>query len=121
MQVQSEPPTSMSAGFLLRGNAQDGQLDLYSPLGNILGALQWSPQLARLNQGGSSQSFASMAELTEKTTGAALPMDAIFQWLQGIDASVAGWQADLSGANEGRITARRTEPQPEVNLRIKLD
>jgi outer membrane lipoprotein LolB len=121
VQVQSDPPASMSAGFLLRGNAQDGELDLYSPLGNTLGALQWSPQSARLNQGGSIQMFASMAELTEKTTGAALPIDAIFQWLQGINASAIGWQADLSGADEGLITARRTQPQPEVNLRIKLD
>ena len=121
VQVQSEPPTSMSAGFLLRGNAQDGELDLYSPLGNTLGALQWSPHSARLSQGGSSQYFASIAELTEKITGAALPINAIFQWLQGVNASAVGWHADLSSASEGLVTARRTQPQPEVSLRIKLD
>lgn len=121
VQVHGEPPTSMSAGFLLRGNAQNGELDLYAPLGNTLGELQWSPQSARLNQGGTRQYFASMAELTAKITGTALPMDAIFLWLQGVNAPAAGWQADLSGASQGLVTARRTLPLPEVNLRIKLD
>ena len=63
----------------------------------------------------------SLAELTEKTTGAALPVDAIFGWLQGRDVQAPGWQADLSGATQGSLSARRTNPAPEVTLRIKLD
>ena len=111
----------MSAAFLLRGNARQGELDLYSPLGNTLGALQWSPQSVQLSQGNARQYFASMAELTEATTGAALPMDALFQWLQGINAPATGWHADLSSASQGLVTARRITPLPEVSLRIKLD
>jgi outer membrane lipoprotein LolB len=119
--VQSTPVSSMSAGFLLRGNAQNGELDLYSPLGTTLGALQWSPQSVQLTQGNTAERFGSLVELTEKTTGAALPIDAIFSWLQGQPMPTQGWQADLSQLQQGILTARRVSPQPEVSLRIKLD
>ena len=66
-------------------------------------------------------SVRSLAELTEKTTGAALPIDAIFAWLQGRDVSTTGWTADLSAISQGSLSARRTTPSPEVTLRIKLD
>ena len=88
VQVQGDNPSSMSASFLLRGDAKNGELDLYSPLGTTLGALQWTPQLVQLSDGSQHQYFTSLAELTEKTTGAALPIDALFEWLQGRDAQV---------------------------------
>ena len=47
VQVLGDAPSSMSASFLLRGDAKNGELDLYSPLGTTLGALQWTPQLAK--------------------------------------------------------------------------
>ena len=121
VQVQGDNPSSMSASFLLRGDAKSGELDLYSPLGTTLGALQWTPQLVQLSDGGKHQYFNSLAELTEKATGAALPVDAIFDWLQGRDSQAFGWQADLSGVSQGSLSARRTVPAPEVTLRIKLD
>ena len=121
VQVQGDNPTSMSASFLLHGDAKNGELDLYSPLGTTLGALQWTPHLVQLSDGGKHQYFTSLAELTEKATGAALPIEAIFGWLQGSDVQAAGWLADLSAAPQGSITARRTAPAPEVTLRIKLD
>ena len=111
----------MSASFLLRGDINNGELDLYSPLGTTVAALQWSPQFVQLNDGSKIQFFSSLAALTEKTTGAALPIDAIFSWLQGRDARATGWQADLSDMPQGALTARRTTPIPEVTLRIKLD
>lgn len=119
--VQGDNPTSMSASFLLRGDAKHGELDLYSPLGTTLGALQWTPQWVQLSDGGKHQHFKSLAELTEKTTGAALPVDAIFGWLQGRDVQASGWLADLSAVSQGLLTARRIAPAPEVTLRIKLD
>ncbi len=121
VQVQGDNPSSMSASFFLRGDAKSGELDLYSPLGTTLGALQWTPQLVQLSDGSKHQYFNSLAELTEKATGAALPIDAIFGWLQGRDAQASGWQADLSGVSQGSLSARRTAPAPEVTLRIKLD
>ena len=121
VQVQDDNPSSMSASFLLRGDAKNGELDLYSPLGTTLGALQWTPQLVQLSEGGKHQYFNSLAELTEKATGAALPIEAIFGWLKGRDVQATGWLADLSALPQGSITARRTTPDPEVTLRIKLD
>jgi outer membrane lipoprotein LolB len=121
VQVQGTQPSSMSASFSLRGDAKNGELDLYSPLGTTLGALQWTPQLVQLSDGGKHQYFTSLAELTEKTTGAALPVEAIFGWLQGSNVQATGWQADLSGVSRGSLSARRTAPAPEVTLRIKLD
>ncbi len=121
VQVQGDNPTSMSASFLLHGDAKNGELDLYSPLGTTLGALQWTPHLVQLSDGGKHQYFTSLAELTEKATGAALPVEAIFGWLQGRDVQAAGWLADLSAASQGSVTACRTAPAPEVTLRIKLD
>jgi outer membrane lipoprotein LolB len=83
--------------------------------------LQWTPRLVQLSDSGKRQYFTSLAELTEKATGAALPVEAIFGWLQGRDVQTTGWLADLSTAPQGSITARRTAPKPEVTLRIKLD
>mgnify|MGYP000196201165 CR=1 FL=1 len=121
VQVQGDNPSSMSASFLLRGDAKNGELDLYSPLGTTLGALQWTPQLVQLSDGSKHQYFNSLDELTEKATGAALPVDAIFGWLRGQDVHANGWQADLSGVSQGSLSARRSTPAPEVMLRIKLD
>ena len=121
VQVQGDNPSSMSASFLLRGDAKNGELDLYSPLGTTLGALQWTPQLVQLSDGSKHQYFNSLDELTEKATGAALPVDAIFGWLRGQDVHANGWQADLSGVSQGSLSARRNAPAPEVMLRIKLD
>ncbi len=121
VQVLGDRPSSLSAGFSLRGDATTGELDLYSPLGTTLATLEWSPQSAQLSDSGKQQSFNSLAELTEKATGAPLPIDAIFAWLQSQPVQASGWQADLSGITQGSLTARRTSPLPEVTLRIKLD
>ena len=121
VQVQGDNPSSMSASFLLRGDAKNGELDLYSPLGTTLGALHWTPLLVQLSEGGKRQYFNSLAELTEKATGAALPIDVIFGWLQGRDTQATGWQTDLSGLSQGSFSARRVTPPHEVTLRIKLD
>ena len=121
VQVESEPPSAMSASFALRGVPQQGELDLYSPLGTTLGALQWSPHSVVLIQDGKPQTYYSLAELTQKTTGAALPLEALFNWLKGIEQEVPGWQVDLSTLPQGWLTAKRLVPAPQVTLRIKLD
>lgn len=119
--VFTDPPTSVGARFLLQGDARNGTLDLYSPLGTTFAALQWSPLRAQLDDGRESQHFDSLAALTEKVTGTALPMVAIFEWLQGQEVAIAGWQTDFSAAQKGNFQARRLSPQPEVTLRIQLD
>ena len=119
--VQSDPPRNMSAGFSLDGDARQGELNLFSPLGTTLATLQWNPATTQWLQGSQQRQYDSMAHLTEETTGAALPMDAMFDWLQGKATASPGWQADLSALNQGTLIARRLSPEPLVVLRIKLD
>ena len=119
--VQSDPPRNMSAGFSLDGDARQGELNLFSPLGTTLATLQWNPAITQWLQGSQQRRYDSMAHLTEETTGAALPMDAMFDWLQGKATASPGWQADLSALNQGTLIARRLSPEPLVVLRIKLD
>ena len=54
-------------------------------------------------------------------TGAALPVDALFQWLAGQPAAVPGWRADLSQVASGRLQAVRESPQPTADLRVVFE
>lgn len=122
LQVQSEPVQSFSASFELKGQPERGELTLLSPLGNVLGILRWSPDEALLDSGNQQiRYFSSIDELMEQATGAAVPPSALFAWLQGNNARVSGWSADLSRLGEGRISATRTQPQPQADLRVVLD
>ncbi len=120
LQVQSEPPQAFFAGFELRGSPAQGELVLNSPLGTSLAVLRWAPGEAVLDSGGQVQRFASVDELIEKATGAAVPLPALFDWLAGKNTALNGWNADLSQQLEGRISASRTTPQPRTDLRIVL-
>jgi outer membrane lipoprotein LolB len=120
LQVQSEPVQAFFAGFELRGNAEQGELVLNSPLGTSLAVLRWSPGQAVLDSGGQVQRFESVDALIEKATGAAVPLPALFDWLAGRNTALAGWNADLTQHSEGRISASRIAPQPRTDLRIVL-
>ena len=121
LQLQGDPPQAFFAGFELKGRLEVGELTLISPLGSILGIMRWSPGLAVLEQGGSTQRFASTDDLLAQTTGAAVPISALFDWLDGKNTIAQGWEADLSRQSDGRITAKRTAPAPQAELRIVLD
>lgn len=118
--MQSEPPQAFFAGFELKGDPARGELVLNSPLGNSLAVLRWSPEEAVLDSGNQVQRFATVDELIEKATGAAVPLPALFDWLEGKNTAVGGWSADLSQQADGRISASRTTPQPRTDLRIVL-
>lgn len=122
LQVLSEPAQSFSASFELKGKPERGELSLISPLGSVLGVLRWSPGEAVLDSGnGKVQRFASVDELMAQATGAAVPLGALFAWMQGDNAAVSGWSADLSRYQDGRISAKRTQPAPQADLRVVLD
>lgn len=122
LQVHSEPMQSFSASFELKGKPELGELTLISPLGNVLGVLRWSPTEAVLDSGNQKvRRFASVNELMQQATGAAVPVSALFAWLQGDIANVSGWTADLSHHDEGRISAKRVQPAPPADLRVVLD
>ena len=121
LQIQSEPPQAFFAGFELKGKAETGELKLTSPIGSVLGVMRWSPSEAVLESGRDVKKFASVDALLEQTTGAAIPVSALFDWLNGKNTSLNGWTADLSQQPDGKISATRTNPAPQTDLRVVLD
>ena len=113
---------SFSGSFELRGNPQIGELDLLTPLGQIVMQLRWQPDIAEILRGTQRQIFANADELIQRATGASLPMAQLFAWLEGKNTSVGvgDWQVDLANHANGRIIARRSLPTPAV-LRIALE
>lgn len=121
LNIASEPPQSFSAGFSLSGNAQTGELSLTSPLGSTLAVMRWQPGIATLSQGDKDQHYGSLDELVTQAIGAPIPVRAMFAWLRGENAAVAGWHADLSRLDSGRLIAQRLQPLPTAELRLVLD
>jgi outer membrane lipoprotein LolB len=121
LQVQSEPAQSFYGGFEIKGGPSQGELRLNSPLGNTVLAARWSQAQATLYSGSETRNYISIDALIEESTGAALPVAALFDWLAGKDTQSNGWTADLTRQAQGHIHARRTNPLPQSELRIVLD
>ncbi len=119
--VESEPPQSFAGGFELTGSATTGTLSLFSPLGSQVARMQWSPTEVTLADGQTVRQFTSLDALTQQTTGASLPVQSLFQWLQGNPSQADGWDVDLSSFGDGKLVARRKSPLPTAILRIALD
>jgi outer membrane lipoprotein LolB len=119
--VESTPPQSFSGGFDLQGSTAQGELTLFTPLGSTAAVMRWSPGRAELQNGSTTQAYPSVQAMMERTTGAAVPIEALFAWLGGEAANVPGWLADVSRHADGRISALRTDPAPPAQLRIVLD
>lgn len=111
---------SFSAAFQLQGSPTQGSLDVFSPLGSQIAQLQWQPGSATLQQGDRTTHSHSLEALLHQSLGTALPIQALFSWLQGQHANAAGWTVDLSRHTEGRITAQRISPPPQATLRVVL-
>lgn len=121
LQVEGQASQSFSASFALRGTAQAGELELFSPLGSTLARLSWNASGAVLNNGGQTRQFNSLEELAQAATGTPIPIGALFDWLAGTDTAVPGWQVDLSQLPRGRLHARRLDPQPVADLRVAFE
>lgn len=126
LQVQSTSESvaaqSFAASFELNGQPERGELTLISPLGSVLGVMRWTPDEAVFDAGnGKLQRYLSVESFLAETTGAAVPMAALFGWLRGQDTGAAGWTVDLSRHSEGRIAALRNSPAPQADLRLVLD
>jgi len=121
LQIQSQPPQSLSAAFELQGSADHGELLLLSPVGSTLAQLNWTPQAAELIQGGRHWTSSNLDELTTQLAGTPLPLSALFDWLSGQATTPSGWQVDLSQWMQGRIQAERQSPAPTVQLKLLLD
>ena len=121
LQVENSPERSFSASFELRGSAEAGELSLFSPLGGTLAAMSWAPGAATLRAGGQTRQFESLDALASQATGTPIPVAALFDWLAGVNTPVAGWQANLAGIAQGRLSARRSDPPPSADLRVVFD
>ncbi|MES2939950.1 MAG: lipoprotein insertase outer membrane protein LolB [Pseudomonadota bacterium] len=121
LQVEGQAGQSFSASFELRGAAQAGELELFSPLGSTLAKLSWDANGAALNNGGKTQQFTSLDALAAAATGTPIPIAALFDWLAGTDTAVPGWRVDLSQLQQGRIHARRLDPPPVADLRVAIE
>jgi outer membrane lipoprotein LolB len=120
--VEDQPSQSFSAGFELRGKAEEGSLSLFNPIGGTLAVLRWQPGRALLETPGRPpQQFASVEAMVQQATGAPVPVTALFDWLAGVNTPVPGWEADLSSAADGRVRAQRKSPPPQADLRVVLD
>lgn len=120
LQIDGQASQSFSAMFELRGTAQAGGLVLLSPFGNRIAQLDWKDGHAQLVSGQNTRTSDSLDTLLQDVTGTRIPVTALFNWLKGTQASATGWQADLTGIADGRLTARRDDPQPTATLRIAL-
>jgi outer membrane lipoprotein LolB len=121
LQVKDKPEQSFSAMFELKGTAQAGELTLTNPLGGTIALLSWSPGNATLRSNGQTRQIESVDALVQHATGSAIPVAALFDWLRGVATPVAGWHADLSQLAQGRISASRSEPPPQADLRVAID
>jgi outer membrane lipoprotein LolB len=118
--VQDKPGESFAAGFELKGSPRQGELELLSPIGGTLGLLQWQPGKAVLRSGSRTSEFESLEALVAQVAGTSFPVAALFDWLRGVETPVPGWKPDLTQLAQGRITATRTDPQPQADLRVVL-
>jgi outer membrane lipoprotein LolB len=114
-----------SAGFTLVGNAVEGQLGLFTPLGGKAAEVTWGAGFATITDGKLGRRFPDLETALESVTGAKIPVKNLFDWLQGkqdkaLEASM-GWEADLARLSEGRIVATRLQPLPRIELRVLLE
>jgi outer membrane lipoprotein LolB len=122
LRVAKNPPEQFSTAFEMSGHAEQGQLQFLSPLGTALAVVRWNPQGASLQQSSDIQQFASMDELTQGLTGAALPLPQLLIWLDRAGPAVAGWHIKAEVLKNGRrVLAERQQPLPALQLTLLLD
>jgi len=130
----SAPERSVSAHFDLQGDADNGQLELSTPLGTGVAKARWSPGKVQLTTSEGTRDFASLGQLASEALGESVPLQALFDWLRGRPWPGApsqpagsgegfeqlGWVVDLTRFGEGWAQIRR-ERAPAVSLRVILD
>lgn len=138
VQVAGDSARSFSAGFELEGSAAQGQLTLFSPIGLPLGRAQWRPGEVQLDSGAQTQRFDHLDTMMEALVGDALPLAALFDWIDGRPWSGAssrplseadgapgfrqlGWSVRTGRLPEGLLLAERRLPAPTVTVRLRLD
>jgi outer membrane lipoprotein LolB len=128
------PARSESGSFELKGSPQAGQLNLSSPLGQVMAQARWAGQRAWLATAQGETAYPDLETLTQEILGERLPVAALFDWLRGRPWAGApsrtvsggagfeqlGWAVDLARFDEGFVAARRAQP-PVVQVRARVD
>ena len=135
VRVDGQPERSVSAGFILMGNAERGSLVLSGPLGTTAAQARWQPGEAVLHSGTGETRHTDLDSLGRAALGEDLPMAALFDWLRGRAWTGAssqprsdgvpgflqlGWQVDLARWADGSLAAVRTAP-PVVTVRARVE
>ncbi|MBC7716206.1 MAG: outer membrane lipoprotein LolB [Pseudorhodobacter sp.] len=129
------PARALSAAFELSGNAQQGRLDLNTPLGTTLARARWEPGNVAVSTPQGDSQHDDLSSMTRVLLGEDLPVVALFDWLRGrpwpgapsmpaelpsADFKQLGWDVSLAEFSQRWVSARRAET-PVVWLRVKLD
>ncbi len=135
IRIEGQPERSLSAGFLLTGNAERGSLVLSGPLGTTAAQAGWSPGLAWLIADRGRVDYADLDALALAALGEAVPIAALFDWLRGqawpaaastsrVDGVLGfdqlGWRVDQSRWADGWVDAQRLKT-PAVTVRVRLE
>lgn len=121
VRIDASPVQSISSAFELRGDLEQGELVLTSPLGTVLAQAHWDNRGVQWRAGNESTVYANLDELAWRLTGTALPFAALWDWLRGVPTQAGGWQVNLQDFHHGRISAQRQQPLPAATLRIVLE
>ena len=130
------PDRNVSAAFELAGSAEQGHLDLSTPIGTVLARARWSAHDVLLTTPQGETRYADLQALTRDVLGEALPVAALFDWLRGrpwpgaeSQATQApeqagfrqlGWVVTLAHFAAGSVTAHRAQA-PAVTVRAVVD
>ena len=129
------PARSISTGFELGGNADDGWLGLSTPIGTLLARARWSPAGVVLVMPERESTYADLGSMSRDLLGEELPFAALFDWLRGrpwpgapsaaLDGGVVGfaqlgWRVDLARFADGVVVAMRDSP-PAMTVQVRLD
>ena len=125
-----------NGAFELTGQPKAGQLELATPLGSLVARAIWRDGDVRLQTPEDERRFDDLDALTREMLGEAIPVAALFDWLQGrpwpqaanVPAGTGassgfeqlGWQIDLAHFSEGLIVATRSA-EPVVVLKARID
>ena len=121
--------TGGAASFELFGGPQAGQLELTTPLGSLVARATWAPGLVTLQTPQEERRFETLDELTRELLGEAVPVAALFDWLQARPWPAAPHTRTATGFEQ---LGWRIEPklpalvatrlaEPVVTLRARLD
>lgn len=121
--------TGGAASFELFGGPDAGRLELTSPLGTLVARATWAPGLVALTTPDGERRFDNLDALTREMLGEAVPVAALFDWLQARPWPAAPHEKTANGFEQ---LGWRIEPKlpalvatrlaaPVVTLRAKLD